>query len=206
MEGIYASNTKLKKKRRKAVRVKFVLLATTLFISAVLIHFVQGLKNEEASDYMLEERLYSSMMDKENRLKAYNRAVELNGGSSANTCVYFIAEVLRMNGKKINDNICNTTEILSIMKEKGWKKEYDYKKLKPGNICFTTDEKLNKYGTPTHTYIFMRWKEEGKYDYAYICDNQAKDYDGKVYHLRNIVKIETVKGNAKEPFSFFVYK
>jgi len=206
MEGIYARNIQQKKKRRKIARVRFILLGTTLFIVAVLLYFVQGLKNEEASDYLLEEKLYSSMMSKDNRINAYNRAVDLNGGSSANTCVYFIAEVLRMNGKKIDDNICNTTEILGIMKEKGWKKEYDYKKLKPGNICFTTDEKLNKYGTPTHTYIFMGWKEEGKYDYAYICDNQAKDYEGKVYHLRNIVKVETVKGFTKEPFSFFLYK
>jgi len=206
MEGIYERNIQLKKRRRKAVTVRFILLGTTLFIVAALLYFVQDLKNEKAYDYLLEERLYSSMMSKDNRIKAYNRAVELNGGSSANTCVYFLGEVLRMNGKEIDDNICNTTEILDIMKGKGWKKEYDYKKLKPGNICFTTDEKLNKYGAPTHTYIFMGWKEEGKYDYAYICDNQAKDYEGKVYHLRNITKAENVNGFTKEPFSFFLYK
>lgn len=205
MEGIYVSDSEPKKKKRKKAKVKFILLAITIFLVGILINFVHCLKND-TEDYNMEERLYGSMMNKEDRMKAYNRAIALNDGKSANTCVYFIAEVLRMNGKKINDNICNTTEILGIMNKEGWKKERDYKKLKPGNICFTTDEKLDKNGTPTHTYIFMGWKEEGKYDYAYICDNQAKDYDGKIYHLRNILKTETVKGNSKEPFSFFIYK
>jgi len=204
MEGVYINNAKLKKKKR--VGMKFILVGITLSLAAVLIYFVLSLYNNKVSDYRLEERLYSTMMNKNDRTKALNRAIALNGGKPTNTCVYFLSEVLRMNGEKIDDTICNTTQILDIMKKEGWKKEKDYKKLKPGNICFTTDEKLNKNGIPTHTYIFMGWKEEGKYDYAYICDNQAKDYEGKIYHLRNIVKTETVKGYTKEPFSFFLYK
>ncbi|WP_243108679.1 hypothetical protein [Clostridium rectalis] len=146
------------------------------------------------------------MLSKNNRIKAYNQAVSLNNGDSSNTCVYFICEVLRLNNVKINNNICNTTQILDIMKREGFKKERDYKKLKPGNICFTTDESLNKNGIPTHTYIFMGWYKEGQYDYAYICDNQAKDYDNKIYHLRNIKKAMNKNGLIKEPFSFFLYR
>lgn len=48
--------------------------------------------------------------------------------------------------------------------------------------------------------------EEGKYDYAYICDNQAKDYEGKIYHTRNIKNIKNIKNSQKEPFSFFMHK
>ena len=140
------------------------------------------------------------------RIKAYNGAIALNNGSSINSCVYFISEVLRMNDEKIADNVCNTTQILDIMKTEGFKKERDYKKLKSGDVVFTTDAMLNPMGVPTHTYIFMGWKEEGLYDYAYICDNQANDYDGKIYHLRNIVNLETKDGNTKEPFGFFMYK
>lgn len=200
MEGIHISNAKPKKKKRAGI--KLILVGITLFFTVVLIHFVQ----DRVHDYQLVGNIYSSMINNENRMKAYNRAVALNSGKTTNTCVYFLSEVLRMNGEKIDDSICNTTEILGIMKKDGWKIERDYKKLKPGNICFTTDERLDKNGTPTHTYIFMGWKKEGKYDYAYICDNQAKDYQGKIYHLRNIAKVEKVKGNTKEPFSFFIYK
>lgn len=52
----------------------------------------------------------------------------------------------------------------------------------------------------------MSWAEEGKYDYAYVCDNQAKDYRGKIYHIRNIKKTENINNYQKEPFSFFMYK
>jgi len=206
MEGVYTGNVKGKKKGKRRVR-RFMLLCFTVFFAAGLIYLVQCInKGDNTSDYGLEKRLYESMMNKEDRMKAYNRGAALNGGDSANTCVYFLAEVLRMNGKKIDDNICNTSQLLDIFKKEGWKKERDYKKLKPGAICFTTDEVLNKKGIPTHTYIFMGWKEEGKYDYAYICDNQAKDYEGKIYHLRNITKVEKANGYIKEPFSFFLYK
>ncbi len=186
-------------------KVILVFPAMLILIAAVmLVHSFS--ESNKIHSHDLQDKIYNSMLNKDNRLKAYNKAVSLNQGYSANTCVYFLSEVLRMNGEKIDDNICNTTELLGIMKREGWKKEMDYKKLQPGDICFTTDEKLSSSGIPTHTYIFMAWKDTGKYDYAYVCDNQAKDYDGKIYHLRNISKVETIKGNIKEPFSFFIYK
>lgn len=200
---------KIFKKRKQSgtsVISPIVTLVTLLFI-VILINFIKNLYHDsKLYNSKVQEKIYNSMTVKENRLKAYSRTVRLNKGSSSNTCVYFVAEVLRMNGENIDDSICNTTQLLQVMKKDNWKKERNYKKLKPGDICFTTDENLNKYGIPTHTYIFMKWAEEGKYDYAYICDNQAKDYFGKIYHLRNITKIDTMKGSTKEPFNFFMYK
>lgn len=205
---MYASSKSFHQKRAKEFKsfrckltiITLLLLFIFIFIS---IKFDKSIKLLEPS---IHEKIYNSMNVKENRINAYNKALYMNGGNSSNTCVYFLAEVLRVNGEKIEDTICNTQEILSIMKKRGFKMERDYKKLKPGDICFTTDNSLNQNGTPTHTYIFMQWKEQGKYDYAYICDNQAKDYNGKIYHLRNIRKVSNVKGNIKEPFSFFMRK
>lgn len=187
--------------------MKYVLIAFILLFFIPLLCLEQNFDfNSKVSSTNLRENIYDSMTRKDNRVKAYNKAMALNNGSATNSCVYFLSEVLRMNGEKIADNVCNTSQILDIMKNEGFKKERDYKKLKSGDIVFTTDEWLNPYGVPTHTYIFMGWQKEGQYDYAYICDNQANDYDGNVYHLRNISKLDNKDGNTKEPFSFFMYK
>ncbi len=82
-------------------------------------------------DYIIlsyKKKIYNSMMIKENRLKVYSRSIKLNKGSSSNTCVYFIAEVLRRNGESIDDSVCNTTQLLHIMKKDSWKKSKNYKK------------------------------------------------------------------------------
>ena len=52
----------------------------------------------------------------------------------------------------------------------------------------------------------MGWQKAGNYNFAYVCDNQAKDYDGMIYHLRNIVKSYTANNKEKDPFSFYMYK
>lgn len=187
--------------------IKYILIASALLFFIPLLYVELTFNsNDKVSSGELEGKLYYSMSKKDNRIKAFNRAVVLNNGKSINTCVYFLAEVLRMNGEKIDDSVCNTTQLLEIMKKEGFEKEKNYKKLKPGNICFTTDERLTAMGAPTHTFIFMGWKEQGAYDYAYICDNQANEYKGNLYHLRNIAQVESVNGNTKEPFSFFMYK
>ena len=196
-----------KRKKPRFNKMKYILIISALLFFIPLL-YVELSFNQRDKVYSteLEEKLYYSMSKKDNRIKAFNRAVVLNNGKSVNTCVYFISEVLRMNGGSISDNVCNTTQLLDIMKSEGWEKEKNYKKLKPGNICFTTDVRLTSLGAPTHTYIFMGWKEQGLYDYAYICDNQGNEYNGKLYHLRNITKVENINGNTKEPFSFFMYK
>lgn len=207
MQYVDSKKTKKKHKIKKFNGTKFIISALILTIILPLIYLEQNLDNKNKNhNYKLRENIYNSMQIKENRVKAYNNAIYLNNGDSSNTCVYFLAEVLRMNEEKIPKDVCNTTELLGIMNKEGWKVEKDYKKLKPGDICFTTDENLNKNGTPTHVYIFMSWVEEGKYDYAYICDNQAKDYKGKIYHTRNIKNISNIKNSQKEPFSFFMHK
>lgn len=197
----------INKRNTKSNTIKHLFILFTLLIFVPLLYIeVHFNSKEKVYNTKLTETIYSSMSKSDNRIKAYSRAIDLNDGKSANSCVYFLSEVLRMNDEKIADNVCNTTQLLDIMKDEGWKKERDYRKLKPGNICFTTDEWLNPTGVPTHTFIFMGWKEEGLYDYAYICDNQANDYNGKIYHLRNITKLDSKDGNAKEPFGFFMYK
>lgn len=205
----YVNINKPRRKRRINLfnKIKYTILALIFFIVLPLIGLCNIIYSENKEvNCNLRKKIYDSMTVKENRIKAYNNAIHLNNGSSSNTCVYFLCEVLRMNGEKISYNICNTTELLDIIKKDDWKIEKNYKKLKPGDICFTTDESLNKDGIPTHVYIFMSWVEEGKYDYAYICDNQAKDYNGKIYHIRNIKSTENKKHSQKEPFSFFIYK
>ena len=160
--------------------------------------------NQYSQEAYERERIYKFLQKDKNRREVFAVAVDLNGGSSENTCVYFIAEVLRKNNYPISKDTCNTTQIISILENKGWKKESDYKKLKPGDICFTTDYTGSKKGTPTHTYVFMGWVKEGSYDYAYICDNQAKDYENKVYHIRNIKNRVEINGLTKDAFSFFM--
>lgn len=197
---------KRKKKKSRLISIRFLIILILAFIALSNYLITHMIFKSNNYNYKISEDIHSFLTNSQNRIDAYDRAVSLNGGASANTCVYFISEVLRMNGEKIDQSICNTSQLLDIMKKEGWKVDRDYKNLKPGDICFTTDEALNKGGIPTHTYVFMGWKNPGRYDYAYICDNQAKDYNGKVYHIRNITKVETVKGNVKEPFSFFMYR
>lgn len=148
--------------------------------------------------------VYNFLEDKWNRTNVNASATKLNNGSSANTCVYFIAEVLRENKYNVPSGMSNISQLLSLLKEEGWKKESNYKDLKPGDICFTTDGDGDKNGIPTHTYIFMKWVKEGNYDYAYICDNQAKDYKNKVYHIRNIKVVDKANGYSKDAFAFFM--
>lgn len=194
------------KKHAKKHKISKYFIAVPLLLCILLALFVGNHIAMNRTNTRLTENIYNSMLDKNNRIKAYNKAVSLNNGTSANTCVYFLSEVLRMNGLNIDEHTCSTDQLIAILKNMGWKKETDYKKLKSGDICFTTDEKLREIGVPTHTYIFMSWVKEGSYDYANICDNQAKDYDNKIFHVRNIAKVDTVKGIQKEPFSFFLYK
>lgn len=150
------------------------------------------------------KKVYNYLKDENNQRKVYNKAVKLNGGDSANTCVYFVSEVLRRNGISIDESTCNTEQLINILKDKGWKKINNYKELEPGDLCFTTDSLGNKKGISSHTYIFMGWVEEGSFDYAYICDNQAKDYNNQVYHIRNIAVVDDANGFTKDAFSFFM--
>jgi len=182
-------------------------IVVILVIISIVIVFSKNIKSYSQEEYpYLNENICKFLENKGNRLEVYAAGIKLNQGSSENTCVYFIAEVLRRNNFNVPKETANTDQFLSLLRGKGFKKQMNYKDLMPGDICFTTDASGNKDGIPTHTYIFMKWLKEGNYDYAYICDNQAKDYNGKIYHLRNIKVIARVNGFDKDAFAFFMKK
>lgn len=177
-------------------------LAIIVVLSVIIIQKINYDMN--VGQFQIRESIHKFMQSEKNQNDIYLAAINLNNGSSENTCVYFVSEVLRRNNFDIPKEVSNTTQIVSLLEKRGWAKDTNYKNLKPGDICFTTDSNGNKSGKPTHTYIFMGWVEEGKYDYAYICDNQAKDYNNKIYHIRNIRTEVMLNGLKKDAFSFFM--
>ena len=184
---------------------KVRLIVIVIAITSMAIIFSKNIKpNVKAENLFLNKNVYNFLQDKGNRLEVYSTIIELNKGSSENTCVYFISEVLRKNNFMVPIETSNTEQIISLLKKNGFKKQSDYKKLLPGDICFTTDANGEQINFPTHTYIFMKWVKEGSYDYAYICDNQAKDYQGKIYHIRNINVRTRSNGFDKDAFAFFM--
>lgn len=179
---------------------KFLLVF--IFLTAVALIYTRFNHETSSTTQNLREKVYDFIQLESNQKQIYKAAMALNEGKSSNACVYFVSEVLRRNNIDISKGTCNTAQIISILERRGWRKDWDYKNLKPGDICFTTDFEGGKKGDPTHTFIFMSWVKEGSYDYAYICDNQAKDYDNKIYHIRNIKERVTQKGLTKDAFSF----
>lgn len=186
---------------------KFKLIVRILFIVILAILIIRNFhSNTAVKGLNLQGTIYKFLQDEQSRRDVFSTAVDLNQGRTENTCVYFVSEVLRRNGIEVPKYICNTSQLISFLKKQVWKKVNDYKKLEVGDICFTTDAFDNKKGIPTHTYIFMGWVKKDSYDYAYICDNQAKHYQDKLYHIRNLAVKDEVEGNTKEAFSFFMKK
>lgn len=205
------------KKVRLIIITAAIIFLAFMFISEGLSKNTRGKENVSLNENVslkedvslkeavsLNKKIYSYLSSSNRQKSVFNTAIALNNKTSANSCVYFISEVLRRNGVEVPKVTGNTSQLLPVLKEKGFRKETDYRDLMPGDIVFTTDERGNKNGTPSHTYVFMKWAEEGSYDYAYICDNQAKDYDNQIYHIRNIKNRDTVKGIPKDAFSFFM--
>ncbi|MBW9159201.1 Ig-like domain-containing protein [Clostridium tagluense] len=147
----------------------------------------------------LNKNLYDYLMNEENRQSVMKRAIQLHDGDLSNNCVYFSSEALRRAGlNKLPQSVCNTVQLTNNLKSMGWSISTDFSKLRPGDICFT---KAYGYG-PTHAYVFMKWVNPGKYDYAYICDNQGSEYDNQIYHKRNV----NFATKAKDPTTYFMYK
>lgn len=151
------------------------------------------------------DALASYLSSASNRTSVNNSTIRLNGGNLSNACVYFTSEGLRRVGVPVRSSMRSIDYLLPYLYENGWKKERDYTKLRKGDICFTTDAAGNKDGRPTHAYTFMGWVEEGNYEYAYICDNQAPYYDNQVLHIRNFLNPGEHDGSEKEAFSYFLY-
>lgn len=183
--------------RKKKV---FLILLSILGVLVFMLILKLALFNSKTS---LNKNIYKFLLSRPNRVETYEAAIKLNDGNSKNSCVYFASEVLRRNKLEVPKSVKNTKELTKFLTKKGWKKIRDYKKLSKGDIVFTTDAKGDKYGVPTHTYIFMAWVNSN-YDYAYICDNQAKDYANNIYHTRNIKGRAVVNGEEKDAFSFFM--
>jgi hypothetical protein len=179
-------------------------LVTLSILALILLLVKQLVPTISTNNGFSSEEVFNYLRNESNQKKVFNAAVSLNEGKATNACVYFVAEVLRRNNVSISEDICNTQQILSLLESKGWQRNEDYTQLMPGDVCFTTDNLGNKNGIPTHTYIFMGWMKEGDYDYAYICDNQAKDYDNMIYHVRNIKIVDEANGFSKDAFSFFM--
>ncbi|WP_143159075.1 InlB B-repeat-containing protein [Alkalibacter saccharofermentans] len=151
------------------------------------------------------DALGSYLSSSSNRTSVNNATIRLNGGHLSNACVYFTSEAMRRVGVPVRTSMRNIDYLLPYLYENGWKKERDYTRLRKGDLCFTTDAAGNKDGRPTHVYTFMGWVEEGNYEYAYICDNQAPYYDNKVLHIRNFLNPGEHDGSEKEAFSYFLY-
>lgn len=149
-------------------------------------------------------KLYNYMSNTSNGKSVFERALKLHDGDPHNACVYFVSEALRRVGCDIPVSTANTSSLLKELKTRGFKTNYILNELKPGDICFTTDEGGKIGGTPTHSYIFMSWKSDG---IANICDNQVYDYDS-IYHPRSIKLsyINNQKDKPKEATAFFMRK
>ena len=143
--------------------------------------------------------LYNFLTVSTNRKSVEKAARRLNRGNHHNTCVYFTSESLRRSGFMVPKSVCNTRQLVPFLKSKGWKVSYNLHELKPGDICFTTN---NVLGSPSHAHIFMGWVKSGSIDYAYIVDNQSHDYNGNTYHIRNIRR----RLKDKDATRFFMYK
>lgn len=187
-------------KIKKFFRKCMLIVILFLVIKTLIIPNIYFFQNRS----YLHNSMYTFLQNESNRISSYSSAVELHNGNPSNTCVYFISEVLRRNNYQVPPHMGSVAKFISFLMENGWVKVTDYKYLKPGDLCFSTDSHGDKDGVPSHTYIFMGWVEEDNYDYAYICDNQARDYENKVYHIRNIAVTDKVKGFIKDPFNFFM--
>ena len=143
-------------------------------------------------------KLYEYAESEENRQASLDKAIELNQGSSAGVSAIMISQILRNNGYSVPEDTYSTKDLRDYLRNNGFTEESDLSKLKPGDICFTKDmDQIDD--TPSHVYIFMGWKEEGKTAYAQVVDSHVADY-GATLHERNID--ETVDGKDKIHYFF----
>ena len=157
----------------------------------------------EASPEVLGQtpnKIYEYLNIEENRTSALEKAVTLNKGSKKGVTVYLLSEILRANSYDIPDSTSSVKGLITELTTMGFVKNTDITELEKGDICFTTDMP-DSPGVPSHAYIFMGWTEEGKTDYANICDGQVEEY-GSILHKRNLF----IATSQKDKFSFFLRK
>lgn len=151
--------------------------------------------------YSTEEKLATFFNYVPNANSTTTVAINLHYGITHNNCVYYASTALRAIGVKIPTSIANTTQLYTQLKYLAWVKHTDYKKLIPGSVCFTTGVKGSS-GPSTHVYTFAGWVTPGKYDYAYVWDNQQDNDTLGSLHIRNISKYD-VKTD-REGIAFFM--
>lgn len=145
-------------------------------------------------------KLYEYLNVLENRASVLSKSIELNNGSKNGITVYLLSEILRANTYDIPVGTSSVKDLVTALTSLGFKKNSDFTQLEKGDICFTTDVPENP-ATPSHTYIFMSWVEDGKTDYANICDGQVQEF-GTTLHKRNL----SISTDGKDQFSFFMEK
>lgn len=147
-----------------------------------------------------QEKIYAFLDVEANRTSILKSAIELNKGSKTGVTVYLLSEILRSNEVAIPKETSTVKQLLTDLTSMEWKKNTDLSKLEKGDICFTTDV-AKKPGVPSQAYVFMGWTEDGKTDYANICDGQIQEYT-TILHKRNI----SISVSGKDKFSFFLRK
>ncbi|KYH34582.1 hypothetical protein CLTEP_15100 [Clostridium tepidiprofundi DSM 19306] len=157
-------------------------------------------KQDSSVSTPFNQKLYKYLLNDTNRTVSLKNAIDLNQGKNTGMTILFLSELMRNSGLDVPKNTCNTSQLVSYLKSKGWKAYYDYHKLEKGDVCFTTNL-VGMKSVPSHAYIFMGWVEDGKTDYAYVCDGQVSEYK-KTIHIRNI----DFATKTKDKFNFFMRK
>lgn len=98
-------------------------------------------------------------------------------------------------GFNISNSMANVVQFSNLLPNLGFKKDTNIQNLKPGDIVITEGY--------SHTYTFMGWVNSGKYDYAYVVDNQARLFGGQVYHVRKVDTSDPQKGT--DAMIYFLY-
>jgi hypothetical protein len=124
-----------------------------------------------------------------------HREAERIRGGQDNTCVAFQSEALRRLGISVpikgtaDGNVSLVTRPYSrwLSDNLGPLKVTEYSRLRPGDLCFSADEK-GYPGYPAHTYIFTSYFDSS---HAYVVDNQGNNY------IRNLIDYA-----PKTPFAY----
>ncbi|NEZ46871.1 hypothetical protein FDF74_06540 [Clostridium niameyense] len=153
-------------------------------------------KNNEV--LALNSQIAKYIENQSNREKSLKEALKINKDSNKGVSIIYISQILRDNKLNIPKNTISTKGLMQELEKQNWEKITDYKKLQKGDICFTTTDNS---GSPSHAYIFMGWINEGKTDYANVCDGQISDYSSTI-HKRNV----SISTSEKDKIAFFMRK
>ena len=136
-------------------------------------------------------KLFNYMSNEDNRESVHYAAIDLHGGETTNSCVYFTSEALRRAGVKIPLYVANTYQLERELLSRGWIRSTNTSDLRPGDVVFSGYK---------HSFTFMNWYDD---DYAYIVDNQKKYFDS-VLHRRLVSVDDPVNGTIRATHFFYL--